>query len=85
MITATNYHKTKYDMITFLHKEINRYIERWGSREKLSLALGYSENHIRLAQSRDKWTIITLEKLWRECEELELKEDIKKKNAERKQ
>lgn len=71
-ITPQNYERKKEDMLAFLHSQVAEYIRKFGTREKLSKALGYSDNHVRLIYSRDPSNFTAIEKLWRECSALKI-------------
>ena len=66
-ITPENYEAVKTDMEAFLLDQISHYAHAAGSRENLSLALGYAENYIRRTIGRGSFS--ALEQIWRECME----------------
>lgn len=66
-ITAENYCDIKFQMSQFLNSEIGRYVEKSGSRIKLSLFLGESEKFVEMIIKRQSFS--ALERLWKRCRE----------------
>ena len=66
-VTAKNYEEIKTAMKRFLILEITRQVGVFGTREKLSLAIGHAENYVQLVLKRQSFS--ALERLVKECKE----------------